>query len=130
MNYAIIDIAEAVGIRFDLTVSQLRGPGRSRFYARPRQIAMYLSRRHTRASYPVLGLFYGRDHTTIIHGDRVIARMMTEDVAIAEHVAACLNIMEQRGSRVEALKRMARTNPVLVSNVVKMVASDFAGSWV
>jgi chromosomal replication initiator protein len=41
---------------------------------------MYLCRRHTNASFPVIGdRFGGRDHSTVIHAAQVIERRLRED---------------------------------------------------
>jgi chromosomal replication initiator protein len=52
MTYIIRDIERAVCQRFKLTPERLRGAGRQRKIARPRQIAMYLARELTDASLP------------------------------------------------------------------------------
>jgi chromosomal replication initiation ATPase DnaA len=49
----------------------------SRRHAWPRQIAMYLSRKLVRtqaASFPRIGLAFGRDHTTVIYACNLVAR--------------------------------------------------------
>lgn len=46
---------------------------RAMVYARPRQVAMYLSRKMTNRSLPEIGRhFGGRDHTTVLHAVRAI----------------------------------------------------------
>ena len=53
---------------------------RSRLVARPRQIAMYLSKTCTPKSLPEIGrLFGGRDHTTVIHSVKTIDKLRKED---------------------------------------------------
>ena len=47
----------------------------------PRQIAMYLSRELTDASFPEIGRhFGGKDHTTIIHACKQIAKAREQDL--------------------------------------------------
>ena len=56
------------------------GPKRLRTYARPRQIAMFLSKQLTSRSLPEIGRrFGGRDHTTVIHSVKTIERLRNED---------------------------------------------------
>lgn len=63
------DIQRATATHFGLTVKQLLGADRYRSIAYARNLAMYLCRAWTQASYPELGrAFGGRDHTTIMHG--------------------------------------------------------------
>jgi chromosomal replication initiator protein len=53
---------------------------RSRHIARPRQIAMYLSKKLTTKSLPEIGRkFTGRDHTTVIHAIKKIEELMSKD---------------------------------------------------
>jgi chromosomal replication initiator protein len=41
---------------------------------------MYLCRKHTGISYPVIGsLFGGRDHSTVIHASKTIEKRLKED---------------------------------------------------
>lgn len=67
------DIVRAVTAHYGLSPECMRSHRRFRRIARPRQIAMYFGRVLTANSYPKLGqLLGGRDHTTIIHGERRI----------------------------------------------------------
>lgn len=60
-------IMKTVASHFDITVADMKGPRRTRAISEPRQIAMYLSRKHTNHSYPELGRrFGGKDHTTVL----------------------------------------------------------------
>ena len=61
------EITRTVASHFDITVADIKGPRRTRAISEPRQIAMYLSRKHTNHSYPELGRkFGGKDHTTVL----------------------------------------------------------------
>lgn len=54
---------------YGVTDEALRGSGRKRAISLPRQVAMYLARTETDASFPQIGQHLGkRDHTTILHG--------------------------------------------------------------
>lgn len=45
-----------------------------------RQLAMWLARRETRASLPVIGrVFGGRDHTTVLHAIKITEKRIRED---------------------------------------------------
>lgn len=57
--------------KYGLTVEDLTGPCRRRYVAWPRQEAMWLARQYTSMSLPEIGRrLGGRDHTSIIHGER------------------------------------------------------------
>ena len=76
-------IQEAVSERFGLAVTELCGDKRSQNIVYPRQVAMYLSRELTDSSLPKIGReFGGRDHTTVIHANSKIARMIREDRSV------------------------------------------------
>jgi chromosomal replication initiator protein len=76
-----IDMIQKVVCEFySLRLSDLRSKKRSRTVAVPRQVAMYLCRRHTSASFPTIGdRFGGRDHSTVIHAAHVVDQRMNED---------------------------------------------------
>ena len=66
-------ILKATARHFDVKVTELKSSKRARAISLPRQIAMYLCRKHTSASYPEIGrALGGRDHTTAINAFRRI----------------------------------------------------------
>ena len=65
----IKDIQLEVSKYYNLQFHELCSKNRSRYISKPRQIAMFLSKELTDASYPEIGkLFGGKDHATVIHG--------------------------------------------------------------
>lgn len=69
-------IQHEVADYFEVKFQELKGLRRNRWYARPRMIAMYLARKLTHASYPVIGKWFGgRHHSTVIHAVRKIERL-------------------------------------------------------
>ena len=63
------DIQLEVSKYYNLQFHELCSKNRSRYISKPRQIAMFLSKQLTDASYPEIGkLFGGKDHATVIHG--------------------------------------------------------------
>lgn len=80
-------IMRVISTYFGVKITDLRGPKRHRTIARPRQIAMYLSRRHTQSSYPEIGRQFGKDHTTVIAAERQIAKLMATDPEVRSAVA-------------------------------------------
>ena len=91
-------IQEAVCDRFSLTVQELVSQRRSQAVAYPRQVAMYLSRELTDASLPKIGKeFGGRDHTTVLHANAKITRMIKEDRAVYNLVQDLTARIKHRG---------------------------------
>ena len=70
----------AVSDRFNVSISQLQSKSRMRSLVLPRQVAMHLSRKLTNMSLTEIGGFIGgRDHSTVIHADEKIAKMIKKD---------------------------------------------------
>ena len=74
-------IQKRVAEHFDVRISDMKIKKRTRAVAFPRQIAMYLSRELTDNSLPDIGeAFGGKDHTTVLHAYKKIAKLISEDV--------------------------------------------------
>ena len=81
------DVQDVVARRFQVKVSELKSKRRTKTVVHPRQIAMYLSRELTDASFPEIGReFGGKDHTTIIHACRQIEKAMEKDSSLRTRV--------------------------------------------
>lgn len=91
----IDDIQRAVSAYFELKPLELVSARRARAVARPRQIAMYLSKRLTTRSLPEIGRkFGGRDHSTVIHAVRRIEELRDSDREIDSAVRLLLRDLE------------------------------------
>ena len=77
----IDQIQKKVAEHFDVRIADMTGKRRTASIAFPRQVAMYLARRHTKASLHEIGeTFGGRDHGTVLHACKTVAvRMKKED---------------------------------------------------
>ena len=65
---------------FNIKIADLKAKRRTQNIAGPRQVAMYLCRKYTETSFPVIGdKFGGRDHSTVIHASKTIERKIKED---------------------------------------------------
>ena len=74
------DIQETVATRFHVKVSDLKSKRRTKTLVHPRQVAMYLCRELTDASFPEIGRdFGGKDHTTIIHACKQVEKNQEAD---------------------------------------------------
>jgi chromosomal replication initiator protein len=73
-------IARMVASHYKMTVEEIKSKNNSRAIAVPRQVAMYLCKRLTSASYPEIGReFGGKHHTTVMHSFEKIDRLTRED---------------------------------------------------
>ena len=79
----LMQIQNAVVHEFDMKVSDLHSRKRTRSIVVPRQIGMYLARRHTGASLGEIGLFFGgRDHTTVLNAVQKIEQVRDQDASL------------------------------------------------
>jgi len=77
---SIESIMEMVAEFYNLKPAVLKTKNNSRCVAFPRQIAMYLSKQLTSASFPEIGRnFGGKHHSTVMHSIKKIDRMRKED---------------------------------------------------
>ena len=84
----IENIQKTVAEYYKIRVSDLLSKRRSRSVARPRQVAMTLSKELTNHSLPEIGdAFGGRDHSTVIHANKKIAELRSSDSRIEEDYA-------------------------------------------
>lgn len=82
---SIDNIQRTVAEYYKIKISDLLSKRRSRSVARPRQVAMALSKELTNHSLPEIGdAFGGRDHTTVLHACRKIAELKETDADIRE----------------------------------------------
>ncbi|MEO8603277.1 MAG: chromosomal replication initiator protein DnaA [bacterium] len=94
----IESIQKAVCDFFSIRTTDLRSKKRTRTIAGPRQVAMYLCRRYTNASFPVIGdRFGGRDHSTVIHAAQVVERKLREDPTFRATVERLERLLERPG---------------------------------
>ena len=65
---------------FNIRIGDLKAKRRTQNIALPRQVAMYLCRKHTENSFPAIGdKFGGRDHSTVIHASKTIEQRIKDD---------------------------------------------------
>jgi len=77
------NIQKTICEHFNLRIAELKSKSRARSVALPRQVAMYLCRKYTDTSFPVIGYkFGGRDHSTVIHASKSIEQKIREDPSI------------------------------------------------
>jgi chromosomal replication initiator protein len=80
------EIHLAVAAYYKLAPEDLVSPSRCHRIARPRQMALYLSRTMTGMSFPRIGRYYQRHHTTVMFSvDEVERRVKTDRATWAAH---------------------------------------------
>jgi chromosomal replication initiator protein len=80
---SIENIQKCVANFYNLKISDLKSNKKLKVYTLPRQIAMYLCRNLTKASFPEIGnKFGGKDHSTVIHACRQIEKKIQQDAEL------------------------------------------------
>ena len=72
-------LIEQIASALQIEADQLRSRARSQHLAFQRQLAMYLVRKISAVSFPVVAAAFGRDHSTVIHACQLIERRMAHD---------------------------------------------------
>ena len=86
-HLSIASVQKEVANYFGISLADLCGSSRQAKLARARQIAMYLSRKLCKSSYPELGeRFGGKDHTTVMSACRRIESLLPTDPKVRASV--------------------------------------------
>lgn len=82
---SVDNIQRTVAEYYKIKMGDMISKRRNRSIARPRQMAMCLSKELTNHSLPEIGTYYGgRDHTTVLHACRTINDLRKSDTDIEE----------------------------------------------
>jgi chromosomal replication initiator protein len=105
---SIIEVQQAVARAFGLNLSQMLSRRRLRRISNARQAAMYLcrelagrgrlGRRRQAGSFSRIGLAFARDHTSVIHACRAVARRRLHDLDLARRLDEVVRILAQSSS--------------------------------
>lgn len=88
-------IQKTVADYYKIKVADMFSKKRSRIIARPRQIAMMITKELTQLSYPDIGeAFGGRDHSTVIHAVRTITELKTNDPILARDFSLLMQMLK------------------------------------
>ena len=81
-NFDRLDaIIDTVAATYRIGALVILSKNRTQRVAFCRQVAMYLCRKLTGNSFPVIGQHFGRDHSTVFHAYNLIARRMIDEPA-------------------------------------------------
>lgn len=82
-DFTIEDIIKAVAAKTGVKISDIKSSKKNKNIVIARQIAMYLARKLTNASFPDIGEHIGgRDHSTIIYSNNKIKRILNENESV------------------------------------------------
>ena len=107
---SIQTILETVSGFYDVRLADLLSKRRNKSIARPRQIGMWLARKHTRYSLEEIGSYFGgRDHTTVMHAIKAVELRRDNDPGLSREVAT----IEERLTHGDAMLLAAAGSPAI-----------------
>ena len=90
------EIQRRVAEHFDIRVADMKSSRRPKSIAFPRQIAMYLARELTDCTLQEIGeAFGGKDHSTVIHGHRLVKGRLGGDEKLRLTMASLSKSLQQ-----------------------------------
>lgn len=91
----IEEIQKKVAERFDVKVADMSSTRKLRSVARPRQVAMYLSKILTSRSLSEIGKkFGGKDHTTVMYAAKKVEELIKSDIEFSEDVRLLKRVLQ------------------------------------
>ena len=91
------EIQRRVAEHFDIRVADMKSSRRPKSIAFPRQIAMYLTRLLTSCTLQEIGeAFGGKDHSTVIHGCRLIEKRLDDDPKLKLTIASLSRSLQKQ----------------------------------
>lgn len=92
---SIEDIQKQVANHYNVKIADMHSVRRSRVVARPRQVAMYLSKKLTSKSLPEIGRkFGGKDHTTVMHAVKKIEELISTDHEFSQDLEMLTRLLQ------------------------------------
>ena len=93
---SIEEIQRRVADHYNIKLADMSSARRARAVARPRQVAMFLSKQLTSRSLPEIGRKFGnRDHTTVMHAVSRVTELMQREASFAEDVELLRRMLER-----------------------------------
>lgn len=89
-------IKKVVSDEYGISVHEMVSKSRRQAVVKPRQIAMYLSRKHTDQTLQAIGRSFNRYHATAMHAVGSVEKSIREEVAVKKHIDYITNKLEQR----------------------------------
>ncbi len=83
---SVDQILKGVATVFQVRMTDLKGPARTKEIALPRQVAMYLSCKLINESLQVMGAYFGRTHSTLLHASKTIEKRLSSDEILRRQI--------------------------------------------
>ncbi len=75
-------IGEIISKEFKVSIQELQSRSRKKGISFPRQVAMYLGRKHTSESLADIGSAFKRNHATVLHAVKVVSELSRRDTSV------------------------------------------------
>jgi len=95
------EIQRVVADHFDLRITDMSSKRRPRSVAMPRQVAMVLCRKLTRASLPEIAKAFDKTHATVVHACKLVKVIMETDRDLAEQIHAVIRKLGRDPTEIE-----------------------------
>ncbi len=79
-------IGELISCEFNVSLQDLQSRSRKKIITFPRQVAMYLGRKHTKESLGDIGRTFNRNHATVLHSVKVVSELCRRDTSVQRQV--------------------------------------------
>jgi len=90
----IEDIKRIISNYYNISIKDLNSDNKKRIYSYPRQIAMYLTRKHLNLSFNKIGFLFGnKDHSTVIYAIQKIEKIKTDNKKIGEDLKKLISLI-------------------------------------
>lgn len=83
---SIESILKSVAAVFQVRVTDMKGQGRTKDIAIPRQVAMFLAREMINESLVMIGAAFGKTHSTILHACKTIENKSSQDELLKRQI--------------------------------------------
>lgn len=83
---SVEQILKSVATVFQVRMTDLKGSARTKEIALPRQVAMYLSCKLINESLQVMGAYFGRTHSTLLHASKTIEKRLSSDEILRRQI--------------------------------------------
>lgn len=89
-------IRDFIAGQYKLTINDLQSKSRKRLVAFPRQVCMYLARKHTELPLADIGRALNRDHSTVVHAVRTITTKIARDASTRGQIELLSDKLEKK----------------------------------
>lgn len=88
-------IGEMISREFKVSIKELQSRSRKKVVSFPRQVAMYLGRKHTSESLADIGQAFNRNHATVLHAVKVVSNLCRHDTSVRRQLEILDNKMRE-----------------------------------